>query len=204
METEIVEIKKKNSWSDRIRLWAEKHADEPSTTWWLALMAFTESFIFPIPADVMLVAILTTSRRWFYYGLVTTVSSVLGGMFGYLIGYAFYDLVGRQIIEFYNFADEMQKVGVLFADNAFWTVLVAAFTPIPDKVMTIAAGFFKISFPVFVIALIFGRGLRFFLVAYLMHWFGPKLGEMMYRYFNVFTTLVALVILGGILILYLL
>ncbi len=202
MIVEPIEEIKKVTWSDRIRQWAEKHADESATTWWLALMAFTESFIFPIPADVMLVAILTTSRRWFYYGFITTFFSVLGGMFGYLIGFAFFDLVGQKIIELYHFQSEMERVGTLFADNAFWTVLVAAFTPIPDKVMTIAAGFFKIYLPVFVVALIFGRGLRFFLVAYLMHWFGPKLGEMMYRYFNIFTTLVVLVIIAGIAILY--
>ncbi|MDQ5957831.1 MAG: hypothetical protein QG665_157 [Patescibacteria group bacterium] len=203
METDNEEIPKKNSWSDSIRRWSVVHADEKSTSWWLGLLSFTESSFFPIPPDVMLVAILTASRRWAYYALVTTLGSVLGGMAGYFIGHFFFDLVGTKIIALYQLQDEMQKVGELYEANAFWAIFTAAFTPIPYKVFTISAGFFKIDFLTFVVASVIGRGLRFFIVAYLMKIFGQAMGEVIYKYFNIFSLLVAGAIAGGIIILYL-
>ncbi|OHA58997.1 MAG: hypothetical protein A2571_00935 [Candidatus Vogelbacteria bacterium RIFOXYD1_FULL_44_32] len=187
-----------------MRQWSVVHADEKSTSWWLGALSFTESSFFPIPPDVMLVAILTASRRWAYYALVTTLGSVAGGVAGYFIGHFFFDLVGVKIIAFYHLQDEMQKVGELYADNAFWSIFVAAFTPIPYKVFTISAGFFKINFLTFIFASIIGRGLRFFIVGYLMKMFGHLMGETIYKYFNIFSLLVAVAIVGGILLLYLL
>jgi membrane protein YqaA with SNARE-associated domain len=190
--------------SERIRRWAVVHADEKPTAWWLGALSFSESSFFPIPPDVMLVAILTASRRWAYYALITTAGSVAGGVAGYFIGLFFFDLIGTRIIDFYHLEEQMKTVGDLYAENAFWSIFTAAFTPIPYKVFTISAGFFKIDFLTFVIASVIGRGMRFFVVAYLMKLFGHFMGDLIYKYFNIFSTVVAVIVIGGVLLLYLL
>ena len=95
----------------------------------------------------------------------------------------------------------MKTVGQLYADNAFWSIFTAAFTPIPYKVFTISAGFFKIDLLTFILASIVGRGLRFFLVGYLMKLFGHFMGDVIYKYFNIFSIVVAVIVIGGILVL---
>ena len=181
-----------NRFKERVRIWALEHALGPRGQFWLIAVAFTESSFFLVPPDLLLIGILLVSaRRFLYYASLTTVSSVLGGLFGYSIGYFFFNLFGEAIINFYGLSDELVEVGQLFQQNAFWTIFLAAFTPIPYKVFTIASGFFKIDLLTFIIASILGRGGRFFAVAGLMKVFGRWAGELAYRYFHIFTFLVA-------------
>lgn len=180
--------------------WAVRHAEGKNAKWWLFGVAFAESSFFPIPPDVLLAAILATRERVraFFYATVTTVGSVLGGLFGYLIGYFFFQTIGAWLVQTYHLETQMVTVKTLFVDNAFFAIFVAAFTPIPYKLFTIAAGLFAIDIPVFVIASIFGRGMRFFAVAMVMRFFGEHIKSLFYRYFNVaslvFVALVALLL----------
>ncbi len=182
---------------DTLTAWAVRHAEGKNAKWWLFGLSFAESSFFPIPPDVLLAAILMTRERVraFYYASITTAGSVLGGLFGYAIGYFLFQTVGVWLVHAYHLESQMITVQKLFADNAFFAIFVAAFTPIPYKVFTIAAGLFGISIPTFIIASILGRGGRFFLVATVMRYFGGHIARAFYRYFNILS-LVAALLLG--------
>lgn len=152
---------------------------------WLIACSFTEASFFVIPPDVFLLAILIKNgARWVYYSLITTMASVVGGLLGYLIGFFFFGLVGDFIINTYNLQSQMLVVSQMFSQNAFWTIFISAFTPIPFKVFTISAGFFKINIATFLIASLIGRGLRFFAVGYIVKIFGKKVAKNAFEYFN--------------------
>ncbi len=179
-----------------IKDWSDNHSHGKNAKLWLAVFSFTEASFFPIIADVFLLAILLgNGARWVYYSFITTIFSVLGAAFGYLIGFLFFDLIGEFIIQTYNLQNQMLVVGEMFADNAFWTIFISAFTPIPFKVFTISAGFFKINFWIFILASILGRGMRFFTVGYLVKLFGKKMAKYAFKYFNYITLLVVALIL---------
>lgn len=171
---------------DSLTAWSVRHAEGKNAKWWLFGMAFAESSFFPIPPDVLLAAILMTRERVraFFYASITTLGSVFGGLFGYAIGYFFFQTVGVWLVHTYHLETQMVTVQKLFADNAFFAIFVAAFTPIPYKVFTIAAGLFGISIPTFIIASILGRGGRFFAVATVMRYFGGHISRVLYEYFN--------------------
>jgi len=162
----------------------------------LALVAFSESSFFLVPPDVVLIGILMYgANKWIYYASLTTLFSVLGGLFGYVIGIAFFDVLGEFIINTYNLENAFNTVSDLYNNNAFWTVFVSAFTPIPYKVFTITAGLFKINILTFLIASILGRGIRFFSVAYVMKVFGEKFLKIFMKYFNVITIILVIAVL---------
>lgn len=174
-----------------------KHIDGPNAGRWLFLVSFAESSFFPIPPDLLLMPIVARLRsRWLYYAVITTVASVIGGMFGYLIGAVFFNIVGAFLVKTYHLEKELEYVSTLFQQNAFWAIFTAAFTPIPYKLFTIAGGLFKINFLIFVIASILGRGMRFFAVAYLMKLFGSAVGRLAFRYFNLLTLIFAVAVTG--------
>ncbi len=177
---------------DSLTSWSVRHAEGRNAKWWLFGFSFAESSFFPIPPDVLLVAILMTKERAraFYYASITTAGSVLGGLLGYAIGYFFFQTVGVWIVNTYHLETQMITVQKLFADNAFFAIFVAAFTPIPYKVFTIAGGLFGISIPVFIIASILGRGARFFAVATVMKYFGGHIARVFYEYFNLISFVV--------------
>lgn len=170
-----------------------KHAEGKNAKWWLFGFAFAESSFFPIPPDVILVAILMTRERAraFFYATITTLGSVLGGLLGYAIGYFFFQTVGVWLVHTYHLEIQIEIVRKLFTENAFFAIFVAAFTPVPYKVFTIAAGLFGVSIPTFIIASILGRGGRFFAVATVMKFFGTHIARGFYRYFNIISLIVA-------------
>ena len=188
------------TFKDSLSLWVTRHAEGRNAKLWLFGMSFAESSFFPVPPDVLLAAILMTKERAraFYYASITTLGSVLGGLFGYAIGYFFFQTVGVWLVNTYHLETEMITVQKLFADNAFFAIFVAAFTPIPYKVFTIAGGLFGISIPTFIIASILGRGGRFFAVAIVMKYFGGHIARVFYEYFNILSFIFA-IILGVIL-----
>jgi membrane protein YqaA with SNARE-associated domain len=170
----------------------------------LFIISFTESSFFPIPPDILLIAMtLAAPALWFRYASLCSVASVLGGMFGYLIGLKFMDVAGNRIVEFYHLRDEFDRVGELFNEYQAWAVGAAGFTPLPYKVFTIAAGAFQIDFPIFVAASAVSRSARFFLVSYLLYRFGPAIKTFIEKYFNLLTIVFfILLVLGFILIKY--
>ena len=164
----------------------------------LFLFAFIESSFFPIPPDVLLMALcLSQPSKAFWYAFVTTVGSVLGGLFGYFIGYALYETIGKLIIAALGYQAAFESVGKLFAENAFLAIFGAAFTPIPYKVCTIAAGVWGIPLPIFVLASLLGRAGRFFAVSALLYFAGPKLKNFIDEYFNIVTFAAFLLLIGG-------
>jgi len=170
------------SLSKRIEAWAHIHAGTPKAEWALAGLSFAESSFFPIPPDVMLAAMLSTgASNWKRLALITTITSVLGGLFGYAIGYFFFEAVGGRLVSFYHLENELVRIGTLFDTHAFWTVFTAGFTPIPYKLFTIAGGVFGINLFTFIVASILSRGARFFLVAYLSARYGEVVARTIFR-----------------------
>lgn len=177
--------------------WAVSHVESGKADFWLGAVSFSEASFFLVPPDLLLIAILSTSaQRWFYYASLTTIFSVLGGFLGYLIGAVFFDVVGKAIIDFYDLQSQVDFIGQKFSDNAFLAIFVSAFTPIPYKLFTISAGFFKINFIIFGLASLFGRGMRFFLVAFFMHKFGKKMTDFFFRYFDILSVVLILIIIA--------
>ena len=154
----------------------------------LFCIAFLESSFFPIPPDILLIAMtVAIPALWFRFSFACSVASVIGGMFGYFIGYQFMDLIGHSIVEFYHFQDKFEKIGTLYDEHQGWAVAAAGFTPLPYKVFTLAAGTFKIDFPTFVLASAISRSARFFLVGFTIYKFGPPIKVLIEKYFNLFS-----------------
>ena len=173
-------------------------ADSPHASWWLAVVAFFESWIFPIPPDVLIIALLSSGSTWrraTWYALVTTLASVAGGIFGYLLGVGAYDTIGQAILRFYGIESSLTELSALLQGSVFLITFTAAFTPFSDKIFNIVAGVFALDPFFFVLGLITGRGLRFFAVAYLAGFLGKRFGPRVYRYLNGFSFLVLIAVI---------
>ena len=142
----------------------------------LVVLSFAESSFFPVPPDVLLMAMcFAAPTHWARYALWCSVASVLGGIAGYGIGWGLWDTVGRPIVDFYNGQEVMAQVQTWYEEFGFFGVLIAAITPVPYKVFTIASGWFKFDFGLFVLASAIGRPFRFFLVAGLIGRYGERI-----------------------------
>ena len=176
---------------------AHKHAQ-----WILALVAFAESSFFPIPPDVMLIPMtLAERRKALWYAFLATVGSVLGGIFGYLIGALLFDTVGEPIIAFYGLEAGFEKLKGWYGEYGLLIVFVAGFTPIPYKVFTISSGLTNLSFPLFLIGSIVSRGLRFMIVCGLIYWFGPTIKNFIEKYLGILTIAASVLLVGGFVVL---
>ncbi len=182
-----------------LALAASRHA-----SLWLGVIAFAESSFFPIPPDVLLIpmALARPERAW-RYAAICTVSSVLGGMLGYLIGFALFDVVAKPLLDFYHYGDAFEQFRVRFAENGVYLILLKGLLPIPFKIVTIASGVASVSFPAFVAACIVTRGGRFFLLAGLIRFFGEKVRVFIEKRLMLVTTLTAVfIVLGFVLLRY--
>ena len=164
----------------------------------LAAVAFAESFVFPVPPDVLLIPmVLAARRRAWRIALVCTVASVAGGLLGYGIGALLYDGIGRQIVEFYGYGARFAEASGLYNEYGAWIVLVAGLTPIPYKIFTIASGVALLDPAVFVAASVVARGLRFFLIAALLYWIGPPVRDFVERRLGLVFALFCILLAGG-------
>ena len=164
----------------------------------LFFISFVESSFFPIPPDILLIAMtVALPALWIRFSLFCSVASVLGGMFGYFIGYQFMDLIGNGIVELYHLQDKFEKIGRLYGEHQGWAVAAAGFTPLPYKVFTLAAGAFKINFPTFVLASAISRSARFFLVGFIIYKFGPPIKLWIEKYFNLFSIVFFILLVLG-------
>ena len=156
---------------DRVMMWSR----HPHAERYLVGVSFLESSFFPVPTALMLAPMVMADRRraWRLAGLAT-IASVLGGLFGYLIGYFLFESLGKMIIDFYD-ADALETTREWFGRYGVWLVLLAGVTPIPYKIFTIAAGALGLPIVWFILASIIGRAAQFFLVAWLLWWGGEKL-----------------------------
>jgi len=164
----------------------------------LFLISFSESSFFPIPPDVLLIALaISIPINSFRYAFICSIGSVLGGIFGYIIGLSFIETIGFPIIAFYGFAERYEYLQGLYRQYDALAVAIAGFTPIPYKVFTIAAGAFKINFWVFVLASIVSRSARFFLLAWMVYYWGEGIKGFIDRYFNLLTIVFAILLVLG-------
>ena len=182
----------------RLYSWVLHWAETPYGTWALFLLAFCESSFFPIPPDVLLIALaVSIPKKSFKYALVCTAGSLIGGCLGYLIGWQFMVSVGEKIIQFYGLTHKMQYIKDLYVQYDAWAIAIAGFTPIPYKVFTISAGAFEINFTVFIIASAVSRAARFFLVGGLIYIFGPKIKTFIDKYFNILAIAFVVLLVAG-------
>ncbi|TVR10217.1 MAG: DedA family protein [Salinarimonadaceae bacterium] len=182
----------------RLYHWTLSLAARPWAPWALGGVSFVESSVFPIPPDAMLVPMaLARPRRAFFYAFITTVTSVLGGVLGYVIGALLFDTVGQWVIQLYGLEEKSVAFRALFAEHGHWTIMIAGFTPIPYKLITITAGFAAYDIWWFIALSLLTRGARFFLLAALLYQFGDWIRGFIDRHFAVLTTLVAIVAVLG-------
>lgn len=178
--------------------WVLHWAETPYGSWALFILAFAESSFFPIPPDILLIALaISIPAKAFRYALICSAGSVLGGIAGYVIGYQFMDLVGFRILNFYGLMEKYDIISDLYGRYNAWAVGIAGFTPVPYKVFTISAGAFKINFPVFLMASVVSRSARFFLVGWLIYKFGAGIRSFIDRYFNILAVVFTILLIGG-------
>lgn len=186
--------------------WIESYALKKSALWAIFILAFTESSFFPIPPDVLLIAIaIAKPKVSIKAALWCSIGSVLGGVFGYFIGYALMESVGNNIIHFYNAQATWDKVVSIYnGEVGMWFLAGAAFTPIPYKISTIAAGATNMPLIPFILISSIGRSLRFFLVAGVIYFVGPTAKIYIDKYFDKLSiAFVVLLVLGFLAIKYL-
>ncbi|MAL83339.1 MAG: hypothetical protein CMF11_03170 [Idiomarina sp.] len=179
---------------DKVLSWAQ----HPRANIILGLLSFAESVIFPIPPDVMLAPMaMTQPQKAWRLAFLTTVTSVAGGILGYFLGYWAYESLVLPAVETLGYQDKLLTVQGWFADWGVWIVFIAGFSPIPYKLFTVTAGVMQIAFFPFVIASAISRGMRFYLVAWLLRTGGPEMGVKLREYVDrIGWTLVILVIIG--------
>ena len=181
---------------------AMRWSRHPRAEYYLAGVSFMESSFFPVPTAIMLapMALAARERAW-RLAAIATVTSVLGGVFGYFIGYFLYEEIGRGIIEFYHAGETFNRLQVWYDTHGVWLVLLAAVTPIPYKVFTIASGVLAMPLALFVIASVIGRALQFFLVAGILWWGGAQIEKALAKWTEVVGWGVVALAVGGYLLL---
>ena len=174
-------------------------AAHKSSNLYLGIVSFTESSFFPIPPDVMIIPmVIAKKKEYFKIFLIASIFSVLGGIFGYLLGYLFYDLA-IHVIEFYGYENKVENLKTSLSQGsgffAWLSILfLAGFTPLPYKAFTIASGVVGFSLPVFIIVSLISRSLRFFIVAYLSYKFGDLFTEFMEKHGSKWFTIIGILI----------
>ena len=164
----------------------------------LAAVSFAESSFFPIPPDAMLIPMVLARRdQAWRIAAVCTVASVIGGMFGYLIGYALLESVGQWLIQLYHMQDKIAQFQTTYAEYGAAIILLKGLTPIPFKLVTIASGIAKFNFPLFVLLATITRGARFFIVAALLKRFGAPVQEFIEKRLDYFAWAFLILLVGG-------
>ncbi|MEM1133907.1 MAG: YqaA family protein [Pseudomonadota bacterium] len=182
----------------RLYNWTLDKAAHEQAPRWLAGVSFVESSFFPIPPDVMLAPMcLARPDRALYYALICTIASVVGALLGYAIGFFLFEAVGQPILSFYGLNEKFSDFSADFNEQGWIIVLLAGFTPLPFKVITIAAGATSMPLYVLIGASIIARSARFFIVALLLKRFGPPMKEWIDNNFALATTVVGVLFVGG-------
>ena len=187
----------------RLYLWILSWADHPAGAWALFLLAFAESSFFPIPPDVLLIAlVIARKEKAWKYALICTAGSLLGGIAGYGIGWGLWETTkGFWIDNIFHGEETFNTVVETFHRHDMVAIFAAAFTPIPYKIFTIAAGVFELNLFSFVMASAISRSARFFLVAAAIYRFGVPVKKFIDRWFNLLTIAFAILLVGSVLVL---
>jgi membrane protein YqaA with SNARE-associated domain len=182
----------------RLYDWTLSLAARPSAPYALAAVSFSESSFFPVPPDVMLVPMMLArpDKAWFY-ALICTITSVLGGILGYVIGLVLYDSIGAWLFRLYGLAEGAEAFRHAYAEYGHWVILLKGLTPIPYKLVTITSGFANYHLGWFIVLSVLTRGARFFIIALLMSKFGPRIKSIIDNNFNLVATLAIVALVGG-------
>jgi len=181
--------------------WAMAKASHRNAYPILALVAFVESSVFPLPPDLLIVPMVlaTRSSAW-RVAAVATAASVIGGFLGYGIGALLFDSVGRPLLDFYGYAQDFEAFQVRYNEWGAWIVLMAGLTPFPYKVITIASGVTHLDPVVFGISSLVARGLRFYIECALLWWFGPPIRNFIEKRLPLLTVLFFVLLFGSFLV----
>jgi membrane protein YqaA with SNARE-associated domain len=191
-----------NTMLKRFYDWIISLSERPAAAVWLFCIAFAEASFFPVPPDALLIPMaLGRPRRAFWFAAISTAGSVLGGALGYAIGFWLFAKLAQPIINFYHYHAAFVAFQQKFAQYGLWVILIKGLTPIPYKIVTIAAGAAAFNFPLFMVASIITRGGRFFLLATLLRLFGEPIANFIEKRLVLVTTLLAAGIVGGFFIL---
>ena len=178
--------------------WMMGMAGSPRAPWALGVVSFIESSFFPIPPDVMLIPMVLKDRsKAWWYATIATVTSVAGGILGYAIGYFFFEAIGKPILNFYGREHALDSFIQFVHEYGVEAVIIKGMTPIPFKVVTIAAGVAKMDLLAFIGASIIARAMRFYLVAALLYFFGQPIREFIERRLTLVTTVFVVVLVSG-------
>lgn len=173
-------------------------ASRPNAMWWLFAISFIESSFFPIPPDIMIIPmVLAAQQKAYKIATVATVASVLGGCFGYLIGLYGFELIARPLLDFYGYMEQFTKFETYYHNYGAWIVFGAGITPFPYKIITIASGAVHLNLFVFTIASILARGIRFYLIAWLLKKYGKPMKVFIEKNLNLLSILFLLLLIGG-------
>ncbi|WP_411827616.1 YqaA family protein [Luteolibacter sp. AS25] len=199
MTAEITEVKKPNI-IRRLYAWTVSWAEHPAGAWALFFIAFAESSFFPIPPDILLIALCFGAKdKWLKYALICTAGSVLGGIAGWGIGWGLRESVAEPLMAVFDKSGHTQeKIEGWYDVYGFWGILIAAITPIPYKVFTIFSGMANYSLPLLIGASIIGRGFRFFIVAALIRIFGIRVRPFVEKHLEWCFVIGTLLLIGGI------
>jgi membrane protein YqaA with SNARE-associated domain len=182
----------------RLYNWTMDFAGHRNATRALAVVSFTESSFFPIPPDVLLVPMVLANReRAWYYATVCTIASVIGGIFGYLIGWLLYDSVGAWLINLYGYGTQVDAFRQAYAEWGTWIILIKGLTPIPYKIVTITSGFAGYDLFWFVVLSVITRAGRFFMVAALLYYYGEPVRGFIEKRLELVMAAIAVVFVGG-------
>jgi len=189
-------------WHRRLYDWVVHFADTPHGVTALFMLSFAESSFFPVPPDVLLAALsLGAPRKWLRFAVWCSIASVVGGIFGYLIGTFLWGIIGQWVYAHLGSIGltetNFEKFQQWYGKYDFWIVFTCGFTPIPYKVCTISAGVAQINFIGFIIASLLSRSARFFLVAGLLGWKGESIKPVIEKYFNWFSFVFVILLIAG-------
>lgn len=193
---------KGSGWLRALYHWTLRQAASPYALWILALIAFIESSIFPIPPDILLIPMILAMRQraWLLAG-ICTVASVVGGTAGYGIGALLYESIGQSILAFYGKQEAFDTFQGLYNEWGAWIVMMGGLTPFPYKVITIASGVTGLNLATFTLFSILARGMRFFLIAWLLWRFGEPIKAFIEKYLGLLTILFFLLLIAGFMVL---
>ena len=185
----------------RLYQWMIEAAAKKNALWILGIVSFIESSFFPIPPDIMLIPMVVSQpqKAWKIAG-VATFASVVGGYFGYAIGYYGYDVIAKPLLSFYGYLEQFENFKQYYNEYGAWIVFAAGITPFPYKVITIASGVVAMNLVTFGLASIVARGLRFFIVAGLLYFFGESIKKFIEKHFNLLSILFFVLLFGGFLL----
>jgi membrane protein YqaA with SNARE-associated domain len=185
----------------RLYDWTMAKAASKHSTTWLAGVSFAESSFFPIPPDLLLIPMVLANRAnaW-RIATICTLASVVGGIAGYMIGFFLYETIGRWVIDLYHLEAQFENLRQTFVDYGAEILIIKGMTPIPYKLLTITAGVARLDIWVFIGASIISRSMRFYLVAALLYWFGNPIRDFIEKRLTLVTSVFAVTLVGGFLV----